>query len=346
MRPVGATFLSQQTLIQTPIRHNQSALARAQVELATQRHSDMLQQLAGDTGRNIRWHAELANVDEAAKTNALHATRATVTQASLQAAHNLASEFLKNLVSARGSESGKNIIQNQAKSAFDMLRETFSTEINGDFLFSGRNTNTAPLKPFFNDVGEAQFDSSFMLEFGFAKNDPAMTSITNTQLGSFLDNSFEALFATPNWEAISSNASSENINVYLGKSTIVDLSANVNEEPVRKLFSAVVAVSELASANLNDTSFQKLIDVAAEKVSSAMQGITLMQARVGISQKTLTDATQQLQTRKAWLNEAIARTESVDTYEIASRINALSTQLEASYSITSRMSRISLLNYL
>jgi flagellar hook-associated protein 3 FlgL len=71
-----------------------------------------------------------------------------------------------------------------------------------------------------------------------------------------------------------------------------------------------------------------------------------MQARIGINQKALEEATNQLKSRKTWLNEVILKTESVDTYDVATRINGLMTQLEASYSVTSRISRISLLNYL
>ena len=55
---------------------------------------------------------------------------------------------------------------------------------------------------------------------------------------------------------------------------------------------------------------------------------------------------QRLKQRNEILNREIVSLEGVDQYEVSTRITLLTTQLEASYSITARISRLNLMNYL
>ena len=331
---------------QNSIRQNQMELAKAQVELSTQRHSDVLQELGGQSGRNIRWHAELQSVESTIVSNGLHATRAEVGQTSLEAASTLAANFLKDLIHSRGAEGGQTIIKEQAKNTIAMLKDALNVDVDGFFLFAGRNQTSPPIKEFSGGAGEAQFDLLFQAEFGIAKNDPGVVNLTPSQIETFLNGSLSTMFQSPDWENTMSDASSQNVLAYVSNGQNINILPNANDEPIRQLFEALISVSEMLEGELNDMSFKELVDTAASKVSSAVQGLADMQARVGLNQKSLQDATDQLTARKTWLNEAILNTESVDTYEVANRINGLMTQLEASYSVTSRISRISLLNYL
>ena len=346
MRAIGPSFLLLQMLPQDSVRQNRSALAKAQVELSTQRHSDILQQLGGQTGRNIRWHAELTSLESTIQSNNLHDTRANVAQTSLKAITTLASDFLNNLIGSRGAEGGQGIIQGQAKNVLASLRDALNTDIDGAFLFAGRNQTSPPMRTFSGAAGEVQFDVLFQAEFGISKNDPSVQNITTAQLDGFLNGGLDTMFQSPGWEANFSSASDQNVLAYVNKGQRINTLANANELPIRQLVAALTAVSEISSGKLNDSTFKKLVDSAASKVSSAVQGLTDIQSRVGLNQKSLEEATLQQKTRKSWLNEAILKTESVDTYEVATRINGLTSQLEASYSVTSRLSRISLLNYL
>jgi flagellar hook-associated protein 3 FlgL len=346
MRTIGPTFLYSQIFQQNTIRQNQVALANAQQELATQRHSDVSLKLAGNAGRNIRWHADLANLETNIQSNSLHEARANITQTSLQTASTLASDFLKNLLGSRSALGGQEIIQEQAKNMMEMFKNALNVDIDGVFLFGGRNQSIPPMNEYAGSTSQTQFSLLFQADVGASHLDPAVANVTASQLEIFLSGSFQNLFSSPTWESTISNASSENVLAQVNDGEKIDVLANANEEPVRKLYEAMLAISELATGNLNDSAFKKLVDIGASKVSSAMQGLADIQARVGLNQKSLSDATNQLKSRKSWIDEAILKSETVDTYEVATRINGLMSQLEASYSVTSRISRISLLNYL
>jgi flagellar hook-associated protein 3 FlgL len=346
MRALGPSFLSLQVLPQDAIRRNQSALSVAQQELSTQRHFDVSLTLGHETGRNIGWHAELSALDANMKSVDLAAVQAEAADASLTTLSKLAADFLTNLVSSRNANSGQDIIRNQARSALSMLQEVLNVNVGGVFPFSGRHQDMAPLPNYEGSTGQAQVSSTFATTFGFPPGDPAMQTLTGNQITAFMDGSFAGLFSSPNWEGTFSKASVENIGLRVGRGDKLDLLPNANAQAVRDLYSALVSVSELSTGQLSGDTFKALVDKVAEKTSSAVQGLGDMQARLGIAQASLADVTEQLKARKTSLTDAIQRSEQVDTYEVATRINGLTTQLEASYSVTARISRISLLNYL
>jgi flagellar hook-associated protein 3 FlgL len=70
------------------------------------------------------------------------------------------------------------------------------------------------------------------------------------------------------------------------------------------------------------------------------------QARIGTGQSRLKLASGSLDASKVRLTSAIQALESVDSYEAATRINLLMSQLETSYALTGRISRMSLLSYI
>ncbi|WP_373504174.1 flagellin [Aestuariivirga sp.] len=70
------------------------------------------------------------------------------------------------------------------------------------------------------------------------------------------------------------------------------------------------------------------------------------QSRIGAGQQRLRTARDAYEIQTASITEAINALETVDPYEAATRVNLLMTQLEATYAVTGRLSRMSLLSYI
>ena len=66
----------------------------------------------------------------------------------------------------------------------------------------------------------------------------------------------------------------------------------------------------------------------------------------GSAQSALTSAKERHQSTKGYLNTTLAGVENVTTEEVATQILSLQTQLQASYQVTSMLSKLSLTNYL
>ena len=72
----------------------------------------------------------------------------------------------------------------------------------------------------------------------------------------------------------------------------------------------------------------------------------IVEGRLGAAQKAVSDSTEQLKQRNTIMNREVVSLEGVDQYDVSTRVNILTTQLEASYSMTARISKLSLMDYL
>ncbi len=53
-----------------------------------------------------------------------------------------------------------------------------------------------------------------------------------------------------------------------------------------------------------------------------------------------------MQTQATFINNCVSQLQSVDSYQAATTLSNLTTQLETAYSLTGRISKLSLVNYI
>lgn len=97
----------------------------------------------------------------------------------------------------------------------------------------------------------------------------------------------------------------------------------------------------------NDPAAQAaLSQKAGESLMASQTGRTQIAANLGTVQQRISEADTRNQAQMTALRIAQSRITSVDQYEAASRLQAVQTQLEALYTITARMARLNLADYL
>jgi flagellar hook-associated protein 3 FlgL len=195
-------------------------------------------------------------------------------------------------------------------------------------------------------LGEAATEAAFVAYFGFPPDSPAAMSITPSQLQTFLASNFLQEFEDPNWNANWSGASSVNPVTSLEDGARINLSSTANSQPIRDLVRTVVSMLGYSQGQLNSTTFGELVDSAMSGASEAVLGIANEQSRIGIGQEELNRSTQRIANKSDLLKARVQESEGVDQYEAAMRMNQLMTQLEASYAITAKISKLTLANYL
>ena len=112
------------------------------------------------------------------------------------------------------------------------------------------------------------------------------------------------------------------------------------------LAQAFTIMDVLGSSKINQAAFTSSVDKSLAIVSEAQVQVGEEQARLGIGQALVKDTRSGLEQRKTSLTTALSSLENVDPYEAATRVNLLMNQLESSYALTGRISRMSLLTYL
>ncbi len=342
----GVSTLASSLMAQDAMTATQKKLNEATNEQATGRYSDVGLTLGGNVTRNLNWRVSLSDTTNFLDTNAQALSKADALQSSLEAAKTTASSFINTLTSSRNAQNGATLAAQGASNSIDAVTSAVNVSYAGQFLMGGQNPSVAPLNNYQGGAAQTAFNSAFQSYFGFAATDPAAKNITAAQMTSFLQGPYESLFQSPSWESNFSNATSSNIQTQIDSKQQVDLSANANEQPIKDLMKGMVAVQDAGAGQLNAAAFQVVVDYSIGKVSNAVDGLGQTESRVGQAQQTVKDTNTKLTSMKTIMETEISKTEGVDPAEAATRVNNLSTQLEANYTVTGKLAKLSLLNYI
>lgn len=327
----------------------QSELNDAQKELQTQRHADVGVAIGLDTAQSVQLRSELDRIDQIKTSNGVAASRLDLVQNTLSNMSKTASDMIGQLFGARSSTTGPASIAASGKAALKSLTDGLNSQMAGNFLFAGINTDVKPLQDYFGTPAPASQQSvqnAFQSYFGFPPTDPQAKNIPASQMQDFLDTSFTDLFSAANWSANWSSASDQNIKSRVSSNELVDTSTNANETPFRELASAYTMLSDLNVQGLSQGAYQAVVDKATKVIGGAVKDLTEVQAALGVSQSRITDANDRMSIQSDVLNKHIALLENVDPYEATTRVNALMTQLETAYAMTARIQQLSILKYL
>lgn len=329
------------------ITNNQAALSKASTEATTGRFADVGLQLGATTGGDVTLRADMSFADQLVDTNGLVSGRLDVTQDRITQLSSTATDFLKDLIAARSTDGGGRIILPPASSNLQDLIGALNISYNGSYLFSGINTQNQPVTPYATgSASKNQVDSDFLSTFGFSQSSASVSSITPAQMQSFLNTSFDAEFASPAWNTNWSSATDQVMQSRISTTEIADTSVSANQTGFRKLAEAYTMMADLGNANLNQSTFQVVVDKAIGLVGSAITDLATLGGSVGTVQQRLTTATDKLKTQKDILNNQIVGMEQVDPTEASVRVNALQTQIQTALALTSQLQKISLINYL
>lgn len=329
------------------ITNNQSALSKASKEATTGRFADVGLALGVNTGRDVGLRAEMNFVDQIVDTNELVSGRLDVIQNRITQLGTTASEFLKNLIAARDADSGARIILPSASANLQDLIGALNVSYNGSYLFAGLNTQNAPVTDYVaGSASKNQVDADFLATFGFSQSSASVSSITPAQMQSFLDNTFDAEFASPAWNTNWSSATDQTLTSRISTTEIVDSSVSANESGFRKLAEAYTMLTDLGNTSLSKDTFQVVVDKAISLVSGAINDLAVLGGSVGSVQQRVTGATDKLKIQHDILNDQIVKMEQVDPTEASVRVTTLQTQIQTSLALTSQLQKISLINYL
>lgn len=325
---------------------------RAQIateEVASGVRHDLGAALGVHVSRGIDMRQVSSEIDVVTTTNEMLASKLDHAQTALSALGQIASGFFETVISARQAGVDRSILVADARSRLEEVVSILSTASNGAHVFSGENTAVAPLENYLADPQPASrvaVVGAFSSEFGMSPDDSGTGAISPAQLESYLDGSFTTLFEPTGWQAAFSNASGGPARARISLNETIDVPIDSGSRGIRQLMSALVAIVDSGTESLNAHAFAALTARAAGLASSAAGEISDDQGRIGIAQERLAKANERMTEQRSIMTRNIADLEHVDILEASTRLNALTTQLEASYAVTSRLQRMSILNYL
>jgi flagellar hook-associated protein 3 FlgL len=176
------------------------------------------------------------------------------------------------------------------------------------------------------------------------------STITTSQLQTYLGGTYAADFqssaSSPNWNSYWSSASTAITNRISPNSAPVTTSVTANDPAIQNLAKAYTMISELSSANLPEKTYQSLVATATSTIQTSLTGLQQMSVSVGLMQNQVSNENDTLTAQSTLLTKRLDNLEGVDAATVASEVSNLQTQIETAYTLTSKISKLSLVNYL
>ncbi|WGD28577.1 flagellar hook-associated family protein [Ancylobacter sp. WKF20] len=341
------TFISTLTVMNSPrnaLPRLQSELADASKELTTGRRADLGLSLGVGTAESVRLRAEDASVRRYFDGNSAMAAQLERTQATLDDMRTQADKFQQMLSSISDADGAASVLQQQAGGFLDALTSTLNLTDGRRYLFGGINSGQKPINNLDEGPGAA-IVTAFNTRFGFDPSDPATGTIPAADLENFIDNEFAAMFEEPGWSATWSDASSTNLRSSISPLERIETSANANEPAMRKLAMAYTMVAALGTEHLRGSALAMVMDKARSLTGTGTSELISISTRLGTSQNRIEAANSLMQRGLDTIGKRIDKLESVDPAEAKTKLDLISTQIEMSYSLTARILKMSIMNY-
>ena len=324
-------------------------LQEANLELASGRHADLGLTLAGRSSLLISTRGQEVLFDSLKTGIDISATRLQVAQQSLQMASDGAQSLLKSLAPMLSGQVEPQQVAAHARSLLTEFVNAINATAQGSYVFGGMNLTEQPLMDYFAEplsAARGAVEAAFATRFGFAPGDAAAASISAADMASFLDNDFAPLFDAVQWDVLWSQATDNGLRAPVGLDETVEATASANDPAMRKVAMAYVMVAGLGIEALNASARQELAERALATLGEGIAGIDRLRGDIGFRQERIERASERLQAQRNMVEKEIAGMEQVDLHAVAARVNDLALRLETSYTLTGRLQKLTLLNFL
>lgn len=323
-------FLSPSTLLASQglspeIKTIRERLETTSKETVTGRYEDMTHHLSGRISQAMLGQKAIDDIEQQGVRLNIREGRLELTQRSLEVVQTSVSGLSARMQAAMASEdtTSKNATARDSKAA---LNETFSAlnaRYGERYLFSGDAATTPP----FASVDDLLSDIRQI----------AVTATDEADFATQLDTYFNS--PTGGWRT----------NIYAGTDTASDPdSIPGTNDSIIQIVSGL-AVMALSGADESLPLFNGASDpvfAAAQSVANGQTTLTNLRASVGLSQAQVETEKESLGIEKTVLTAAFNELTARDQYEAASELKNLESSLEAAYTLTSRLSNLTLLNFL
>ena len=340
------TSISSYALSSAPrltVNQAQAALSKAQVELSSGKLADIGLGLGSSTGTYVSLGAQASRLQSIIGSNSTTSATLAAATTGLDALRTTATAFLSSLTEAASSGNTSGTLATTASTNLDALTSTLNTTVGGSAVFGGINSGSAPMTAYTaGSKAQTAVSDSYTSTFGTQD----ASTITGTQMQSYLAGSFAGLFTPSNYEGTWSSASDTVATAKISTTETVNTSVSANADPFRQLAQAYTMMKEYGGSNLGTDAGQAVIAAATKLVTAAVSGLTTAEAGIGASQTAVSDADDRMTTQMNYLSTQSGDLVDVDASTLSTQISGLQTQIQASYEITSELQQLSLVNYL
>lgn len=332
------TSIGDRALHFSSMRHTTQIKTRLGIltdEMSSGVANDLTAHLRGDSARLADTDRRLALIDgfggTAQETGQLLSGMQTVLQG-IESTRALLSDQLVNLHNSETpAQIGSAITAGRA--AFDRITAALNTNFGNHSLFAGTATTTAPLAD----------PAAMMASLATAVAGSANVADLQTAINTWFDSPTGG-FATMGYLGDTGAALVRRIDT----GTTVGLEARADDPALRSLLKAAATAALAGDSGLGFSDLQKssLLRDAGLQLMSAAQPLTEVQARLGLAEQLVEETTVRHTAQKTAYGLLRNDMVAADPYRTAAELQQVQLQLETHYTLTARLSRLSLVEYI
>ncbi|MBB4116244.1 flagellar hook-associated protein 3 FlgL [Rhizobium sp. BK226] len=337
-----------QNAMRLTIRQGQNQMTKATMEATTGVYADIGVSLGGNAARSVDFTRETDRIASIKSSNSLVAARMESSQLGLSKMKDVGDGLVSKLTALQGSHDPGSItvaIQS-ATSALSTMMDTANTMVNGEYLFSGINTDVQPLTDMTATTSATIVTELNTYATGLGK---AVSDLTGAEMETFITSTVEPMFSEANWTDATtgwSQASSQNMTSRISNSEVIESSTNANSEGMRYFALASVMTSALLDQGLSSDAMSTVSKQAISYTTKATSGLVTQASQLGLSQERVKKSNDALDAQSNIIKNKLVDLQGVDPYEASTLVKTLETQLETAYTIVSKIQQLSLVNYL
>jgi flagellar hook-associated protein 3 FlgL len=340
---IGASALSS-------LARTQNQLTQLTAESSSGQYADLGLQLGDQSGYELSLRNQTNLLQSLTTANSLTVTNLKSAQTALDAIRTSAQTALTALTSATGgSTSVASTLQSAGTNALQSLIADANVTSNGQYVFGGDNTGVAPMADYFSattSTAKSAIDAAFQSAFGVSPTSASASTITASQMQTFLSGTFASLFSGTNWTSDWSSASSTDVTTQIAPGESATTSTNINQPGFQQLAEGYAMLAEFGGSSLSSATQQAVMTAASSLINQGVSSLTTTETTLGSTQTRVTDATTSMATQLTILQTQIGNLDNVNYSAVAVQLSSLSTQLQTAYQLTAQLQKMNLAQYL
>lgn len=292
------------------------------------------------------------------ESNKLLAQRFAGLESALGGIRDAGQDVLEQLVfsEANGGSPSRNLSQ-IAQAAIDTITARAAYKDTSGFAMSGTMSDLIPLQPWDEVNPDTGLSPQGIIQGTVgptitgtadaqAKIDELRT-IYDSALVANPNSNFEATFYRGTDELDAGGQPNPFVEVQISPTEKITQPAQANNPAMRDLLRGLAMLAEVDVSAIADPDARALwMEEARSAIAGGLSGVTDLETGAGVTRGRLADTLNTQQVRAELLAAEQLALEGADQYDAAGRLTQLQTQLESSYAVTARLSRMSFLNYL
>jgi len=356
IRPLSTYYSSIQG--KNIVAKNRSEIETLGKELATGLKADVARSLGMRTSQSINLRNLMGQNDEYLLSNKLTDNKLEVLADQVGNIREDAQSFLNLAVSnTTNKTTTAKTLQLEAKAKLDAVIRSMNTNYNGEFLFSGvdsdKKTVSSP-----NETNPNTGHSPMGVVKAIIGGGITSLADANTKMAE-IDDIFNSIFPadpTQNFESTFFNGTplldaggTPNARMLTkpDEESIVEYGIQANDPEFRNVLKGLFMMASIDVTTINDPdAYKAWVGESVKSISNGIDNIIVTETKLGGHQREIVQAIEIQEDKRTVFNNRIVAMEHVDLFEAQTRMTALEVQMQATFSTTAKLARLTFLDYL